>query len=50
MNLSLTVGTERGEDQDRIIPPFLTVQRKRKRHNGKQKEGKSVRQSLRQRG
>jgi hypothetical protein len=43
MNSSLSIGTERGEDQDRIIPPFLTVQRKRKRHNEKQNEGKSMR-------
>jgi hypothetical protein len=47
---SLIVGTERGEDQDHIIPPFLTFHRKKKRHIKKYTEGKSMRQILTQGG
>jgi hypothetical protein len=36
---SLTTDAGRG-DLDQISPPFLPVQRKRKRHIGKQREGK----------
>jgi hypothetical protein len=40
--MSLTTDTGRG-DLGQIIPPFILVQRKRKRHIGKQREGQSVR-------
>jgi hypothetical protein len=49
MNMSLSIGTRR-EDLDLIFPLFLPAQRKRKRHKGKQREGKSMRLSMRQRG
>jgi hypothetical protein len=47
--MSLTTDARR-EDLDLIFPLFLPAQRKRKRHTGKQREGQSVRLSVRQRG
>jgi hypothetical protein len=49
MNMSLTTDAGRG-DLDHIFPLFLPVQRKRKKHTGKHREGQSMRQSVRQRG
>jgi hypothetical protein len=49
MNMSLTTGI-RKEGIGLIFPFFLLAQRKRKRHTEKQREGKSVRLSVRQRG
>jgi hypothetical protein len=42
--MSLTTDAGRG-DLGQIIPPFLPVQRKRKRRIGKQREGQSMRQA-----
>jgi hypothetical protein len=47
--MSLTVGI-RKEDMGLIFPLFILAQRKRKRHTEKQREGLSVRLSMRQRG
>jgi hypothetical protein len=40
--MSLTTDERRGY-LDHIFPLFLSVQRKRKRHTGKQREGKRMR-------
>jgi hypothetical protein len=48
--MSLTKDIGKGGYLEQIIPLFLVVHKKRKRHIGKQREGKSVRQSMRQRG
>jgi hypothetical protein len=50
MNMSHTRYAVKGGDLGNIIPPFLTVHRKRKRHIRKKREGKSVRQNVRKRG
>jgi hypothetical protein len=47
--MSLTTDARRG-DLDLIFPLFLLAQRKRKRHRGKHREGKSMRLSMMQRG
>jgi hypothetical protein len=46
--VTLTIDAGRG-DLGQIIPPFLPVQRKRKRCIGKQREGQSMRRSMRHR-
>jgi hypothetical protein len=46
MNMSLTTGI-RKEGIGLISPLFLLAQRKRKRHTKKQREGQSVRLSVR---
>jgi hypothetical protein len=47
--MSLTTDARR-DDLDLIFPLSLPTQRKRKRHTGKQREGQSVRLSMRKRG